>query len=339
MSAAAASADRERGLRIEGLAVEFPASRADESPARAVDGIDLEVPAGRTLALVGESGCGKTLTACSVLRLLPKPGRVVAGRVLWKGADVLSFDGRRLRRLRGGEIAMVFQDAAAALDPVFTVGEQVAEVLRVHRGLSRGAARAAAVDELARAGLPRPERWAREVPHRLSGGMKQRAALAIALAGGPELLLADEPTTALDVSVQAQVLELLASVQEQEGIGILLVTHDLGVVAESANEVAVMYAGRIVERVGRDQLFREPLHPYTRGLLTSLPRLEGPLRALVPIAGQVPQPRERPSGCAFRTRCPLASERCLEEEPRLSAWNGSAVHELACHHPEGEGAR
>ena len=333
MSDTAASVDEARRLCIEGLVIEFPAAGPGESPARAVDGIDLEVTAGRTLALVGESGCGKSLTACAVLRLLPAAARVVAGRVLWKGADVLTFDRRRLRRLRGGEIAMVFQDAAAALDPVFTVGEQVAEVLCVHRGLGKRAARAAAVDELARVGLPQPERWAGEYPHRLSGGMKQRAALAIALAGGPQLLVADEPTTALDVSVQAQVLELLSSVQARDGIGILLVTHDLGVVAQSAHEVAVMYAGRVVERAQRDELFREPLHPYTRGLLASLPRLEGPRSLLAPIAGQVPDPRERPSGCAFRTRCPVASDRCRKEEPPLNPWSGNPSRAVACHHP------
>jgi oligopeptide/dipeptide ABC transporter ATP-binding protein len=318
-------------LSVEGLAVHFPTR---SGVARAVDGIDLEIDSGRTLALVGESGCGKTVTALAIPRLVPAPGRIVAGRILWKGEDLLRLEEAHLRRLRGAQIAMVFQEPSTALDPIFTVGDQIGEVLRWHCGASASQARAAAVDALAAMGLGDPLRVVDQIPEQLSGGMRQRVALAMAMAAEPQLLIADEPTTALDVSLQAQVLDLIREVQARSGVALLLVTHDLGVVSEMAQEVAVMYAGKIVERASRDELFGAAAHPYTRGLLASLPRLDGPPRAVNPIPGSVPDARCWPTGCRFRERCPIASERCAVEEPLLTPLSNS--HGVACHHPDGE---
>ena len=295
-------------LEIEGLRVAFGA-------ATPVDGVSLSLEAGRTLGLVGESGCGKTLTALAVLRLVPPPGRIAAGQVRFAGRDLLALDERAMREVRGGAIGMVFQEPMTALNPVLTVGEQIAEAATLH-GAGRAAARARAVEMLRLVEIPDPERRAAAYPHQLSGGMRQRVMLAVALACEPTLLMADEPTTALDVTIQAQVLDLLAALQRRLGMALLVVTHDLGVVAERADAVAVMYAGRIVERGDAAAVFAAPRHPYTRGLLASLPT-PGNRNRLEAIPGAVPDPLHRPGGCRFRDRCREAIGACADADPPL----------------------
>ncbi len=290
-------------LEVHDLAVSVPAGA---SRAAAVDGVSFSLPAGETLALVGESGCGKSLTALALLDLLPPGTRRERGRVVLAGAVLEDWRG-----VRGRRIGMVFQEPQSALNPVMAVGEQVAEVLRLPRGMSRGEARREAVAALARVGIPDPEDRAGRYPHELSGGMRQRAVIAMALAGGPSVLLADEPTTALDTTVQAQVLDLLRRLRDGTGMAVLLVTHDLGVAAASADRVAVMYAGRLVETGPAASVLSAPAHPYTRGLLAS--RGADPARPLSPIPGQVPTPGAWPSGCPFHPRCALAEPRCAAE--------------------------
>jgi len=316
-------------LEIRDLEVHF---RTEDGLARAVDGVSLRVPAGETLGVVGESGCGKSVTALAVLRLLPEPPAVYAGgEVRWRDRDLLALPPAELRRVRGNEIAFVFQEPMTSLNPVFTVGDQVAEAARTHRGLSRREARQEAVEALRRVGIPSPELRVDEYPHQLSGGMKQRVMIAMALTCEPDLLIADEPTTALDVTIQAQILELLRRLQDEEGLGVLLITHDLGVVADTAREVAVMYAGRIVERASAGQLFGGPRHPYTVGLFRSLPGLGEPGSRLASIPGSVPSPLDLPSGCRFANRCPRPAEQC-EEPPALE--EGEPGHAVACWLPE-----
>lgn len=301
-------------LDVRGLTARF------SSPAgsfRAADGVSFSVEAGETLGLVGESGSGKTVTALSILGLLPQPGRVTSGEALLEGRDLLRMPAEELRRVRGPEIGMIFQEPLSALNPVFTCGDQVAEPLRVHRRLPAAAARREAVALLAQAGIPDPERRARDYPHQLSGGQRQRVLIAMALALAPKLLIADEPTTALDVTIQAQILDLLARLREERRLAMLLITHNLGVVASMARRVAVMYAGRIVEVASATDIFREPRHPYTRALLDSIPRLTGPRGVSVSIPGQVPDLLRLPAGCAFHPRCPLAMERCRLERPEM----------------------
>lgn len=301
-------------LSVTDLRVSF-APRDEGAPA--VDGISLEVRAGEAVGLVGESGCGKTATALSILGLLPPPGRVLPGSSIRFRDEELVGAVARLRRVRGREIAMVFQDPGSALNPVLPVGEQIAEALRHHMGLDRRAARERTAALLSEVGLPDPRRQAAEHPHRLSGGMRQRVVLAMALACEPALLVADEPTAALDVTIQAQILELLAELRERRGLAVLLISHDLGVVAEVCHRVAVMYAGRLVEVGDVADVFGGPAHPYTRGLLDSLPRVADPRAPLRPIAGMVPAPGHRPPGCRFSDRCPRAWERCRREPPLL----------------------
>jgi peptide/nickel transport system ATP-binding protein/oligopeptide transport system ATP-binding protein len=285
----------------------------------AVDGVSLSVRAGETLALVGESGCGKSITALSVLRLLPAAGRVLAGsRVLFAGRDLLALSEREMRAVRGNELAMIFQEPLTSLNPVFTIGRQIGESLRLHRGLEKRAARENSVELLRRVGMARPDRIVDEYPHALSGGMRQRAMIAMALACGPQLLIADEPTTALDVTVQAQILELLRELRDGSGMAVLLITHNLGVVAEMAEQVAVMYAGQVVEQGDVNAVFDSPSHPYTAGLLRSLPRLDGRVRRLPAIPGVVPHPACLPAGCLFEPRCARAVERCRAERPALA---------------------
>ncbi len=323
-------------LEIQGLSTVF---RSDEGVVRAVDGVDLAIHAGETLGLVGESGCGKSATALSILRLVQDPpGRIEAGRILFRGRDLLALDEEDMQRVRGNEIAMVFQEPMSALNPVLTVGRQVAEVLELHRGLDRARARERAVELLELVGLPDPLERECSHPHQLSGGMRQRVMIAMAVACDPTLLLADEPTTALDVTVQAQILALLADLKQRKGMSVLLITHDLGVVAELADRVAVMYAGKIVEVVPVIELFERPAHPYTIGLLRSRPSLEHAPDRLRAIPGAVPNPLELPSGCRFRTRCPIARDSCaIEEPPLLPVEGGSADHLAAC--PFGAEAR
>ena len=296
---------------------------------RAVDGVSFELEAGRTLGLVGESGCGKSVTALSLMGLVPRPpGRIAGGEILFEGRDLLKLAPAQLRELRGDRISMIFQEPMSSLNPAFTIGEQIAEVLLRHRKMERRAARKRAIEMLAQVRIPSPERRYDDYPHRLSGGMRQRAMIAMALACRPKLLICDEPTTALDVTIQAQILELMRTLREETGTAIILITHDLGVVAELADEVAVMYAGRIVERAPVARLYAEPQHPYTIGLLGAIPRLDAERARLTAIEGQVPLGPAALPGCRFEPRCPFAVERCTREDPALSA--AGVSHQAAC---------
>ncbi|MBM3555720.1 MAG: ABC transporter ATP-binding protein [Alphaproteobacteria bacterium] len=297
---------------------------------RAVDGVSFELSAGGTLGIVGESGCGKSVTALSIMGLVPDPpGRITGGEILFDGIDLARLPARDMRDIRGDRLAMIFQEPMTSLNPSYTVGDQIAESLVRHRGLSRAEAHGAAVELLGRARVPAPKERADDYPHRLSGGMRQRAMIAMALACGPRLLIADEPTTALDVTVQAQILDLLRELRAETGMAMMLITHDLGVVADSADEVAVMYAGRIVERAKVAALFDHPQHPYTIGLLGSIPRVEVDKPRLDAIGGTVPMARAWPRGCRFRPRCPFAIEACVEAKPSLR--EAGAGHAVACH--------
>jgi peptide/nickel transport system ATP-binding protein len=319
-------------LRVRDLRVEFD---GPDEPVRAVDGASFEIEPGGALGLVGESGCGKSLTALALLALAPPGGRIASGSVELRGRDLLRLPEPELQKIRGAELALVFQEPASALNPVFPVGAQIGEVLRLHRGADRRTAKRTAIGLLERVGIAEPARRADAWPHELSGGMKQRVCIAMALACRPALLIADEPTTALDVTIQAQILDLLADLRRSDGLAILLISHDLGVVGELCDEVAVMYAGRIVESGPVATLLDRPRHPYTRGLLRSRPSLAAPPSAdgrLPSIPGQVPDPRHRPPGCAFHPRCPLAEPRCRTDVPPLVPVAPSAgrVHLLAC---------
>jgi oligopeptide/dipeptide ABC transporter ATP-binding protein len=297
-----------------------------------VDGVSLSIRRGEVLALVGESGCGKSLTALSVLRLLPAAARVAGGSIAMEGTDLLALDEASLRDLRGNRVSVIFQEPVASLNPLVRVGDQVAESLRLHRGASAAAARAEAVAMLARVGIADPERRAGQFPFELSGGMCQRVMIASALICRPEILIADEPTTALDVTIQAQILDLLKTLRAEAGSAILLITHDMGVVADMADRVAVMYGGTVVESGPVDAIFDAPAHPYTKLLLATVPRLDGPRRGeLKTIAGAVPDAASWPQGCRFRTRCPLADERCAEAPP-LEPAPGDPGHLAACWH-------
>ena len=302
----------------------------DAGVARAVDGVSFDVGAGETVGLVGESGCGKSVTALSILRLVGPPGRVEPdSRILFDGKELISLPEREMRHVRGNRIAMVWQEPLSALNPVFTVGDQIAEVARVHAGASRRDARERAVEMLKLVGIADPEQRAHEYPHQLSGGMRQRVVIAMALVMSPALLIADEPTTALDVTIQAQILELLRDVQSRMGMSVLLITHDLGVVAETASRVIVMYAGEIVEEAPVRALFAAAHHPYTEGLMRAMPRVGAAVDRLTVIPGSVPPPTAWPTGCRFRDRCPYAWERCEREHPPLYQIGGG--HLSRCH--------
>ena len=302
-------------LEVTNLATYFPTR---EGLVRAVDGVSLYLDRGELLGLVGESGCGKSMTALSVMRLIDPPGKIVSGEILFDGRNLLQLSNSAMRDMRGNDIAMIFQDPMTSLNPVFTVGEQIAEALRLHRGLSRKEARAGAVDAMREVSIPDPALRADDYPHQLSGGMRQRVMIAMALACDPKLLIADEPTTALDVTIQAQILELLNGLRRTRDLAILLITHDLGVVAEVADRVAVMYTGRIVEESPVTELFARPKHPYTEGLLRSVPKLTAEHVAkserLQTIEGTVPKPTRLPAGCHFEPRCPYRMPRCKEGE-------------------------
>jgi peptide/nickel transport system ATP-binding protein len=309
---------------------------SEEGTARAVDGVTYTLLEGETLGVVGESGSGKSVTALSVMGLIPNPpGRVVGGEILFRGKNLLGNSEAQMREIRGNEIAMIFQEPMTALNPVYTVGNQIIEAVRLHQGLGKEAARLRAIEMLTRVGIPSPNTRVDEYPHQMSGGMRQRVMIAMAMSCDPALLIADEPTTALDVTIQAQILDLMRKLQEEEGMSMLLITHDLGVVAENAQHVAVMYAGKVVEYAPADELFAKPRHPYTIGLLHSLPDLSTRGDRLETIPGIVPSAFRFPSGCRFRTRCSLASDRCTTEEPPLVALETSrSGHTVACHHLE-----
>jgi len=282
---------------------------------KAIDGIDFDLCRGETLALVGESGCGKSATALSLLRLVPEPGKIVEGSIHFNGQDLRQLHLTDMRKIRGNEIAMIFQEPMTSLNPVYRIGEQIGETLKLHRGLSTRRSREVSVELLQQVGIPDPEQRLRSYPHQLSGGMRQRVMIAMALSCSPDLLIADEPTTALDVTIQAQIMALLRQLQRQSGMSVLLITHDLGIVAEQADRVAVMYAGRIVESATVATLFANPQHPYTEGLLHCLPRLGSDGWAVQPIPGQVPTGGAPAIGCAFRDRCPQVFAPCHKKMP------------------------
>jgi peptide/nickel transport system ATP-binding protein len=312
-------------LDVRDLRMVFP---TDAGEARAVDGISFTLDRGDVLGLVGESGCGKSMTALSLMRLVPPPGRIVGGHVLFEDRDLLALSEREMRDVRGARMAMIFQEPMTALNPVLTVGGQVAEAVFLHRAVSRRQAWQRAAELLAEVGIPDAERRVRDYPHQLSGGMRQRVMIAMAIACDPLLLLADEPTTALDVTIQAEILALLRSLRTRHGMAVLLITHDLGVVAEQADRVAIMYAGRIVEDATVDELFTRPLHPYTQALLRSMPILGARRDRLETIPGQVPSLTRLPSGCAFRDRCPLQIDACAAAVPPLE--ERLPDHRVAC---------
>jgi peptide/nickel transport system ATP-binding protein len=319
----------ERLLDIRGLRTHFA---ADDGMVRAVDGVDLALDAGETLGVVGESGCGKTVTALSVLKLIPMPpGRIVGGEILWRGRDLVPLGADDMRAVRSKEIAIVFQEPMTSLNPVYTVGEQIAEVIRLHEGLGRRAALARTVEMLRLVHIPNPERRVHDYPHQFSGGMRQRVMIAMALSCNPKLLIADEPTTALDVTIQAQILELLAEMKSRFGMSVMLITHAMGVVAETAQRVVVMYAGKVVEEAPVGELFAAPRHPYTQGLIRSIPRLDLAAKRktrLEAIPGVVPSLVDPPPGCRFAPRCRFASAACTEAVPPLR--EVAPGHKVAC---------
>jgi oligopeptide transport system ATP-binding protein len=305
-------------LEVRNLKTYFATKRGE---ARSVDGVSFTLDRGETLSLVGESGCGKSVTALSLMRLVSSPGRIVDGSVLFEGRDLVKLSEDEMRRIRGDEIAMIFQDPMTSLNPVYTVGEQIAEAIRLHRRVSKRESWNQAIEGMRDVAIPAPEVRAKNYPHEMSGGMRQRIMIAMALACDPKLLIADEPTTALDVTIQAQILDLLTELREKRNLALLLITHDLGIVAETSDRVAVMYAGRIVELTRVRELFRNPRHPYTEGLLRSVPQLEESngekKRRLHTIEGVVPNPTNLPPGCRFAPRCEHAREKCREGEITL----------------------
>jgi len=316
-------------LEIRGLKTHF---KTDDGWLHAVDGVDMTVDAGETLGVVGESGCGKSVTAMSVMRLVPTPpGRYVAGRILWQGRDLLTLPDEQMRRVRMKQIAVVFQEPMTSLNPVYTIGEQIGEALRLHEGLSKKDATDRAVQMLKRVKIPTPERRVHDYPHQFSGGMRQRAMIAMALSCGPQLLIADEPTTALDVTIQAQILDLLGELKDEFGMAVMLITHAMGVVAEVAQRVVVMYAGKVVEEAPVNELFAHPRHPYTQGLIRSIPRIDtsvGQKARLETIAGTVPKLIAPPEGCRFAPRCKHAVADCTAATPALR--EVAPGHRVAC---------
>jgi oligopeptide/dipeptide ABC transporter ATP-binding protein len=313
-------------LRVRNLRTSFFTS---EGEVRAVDGVTFDIEDGQTVGLVGESGCGKSVTALSMINLLAKDtGRIVGGEILYRGKNLVGLPEKDMRRIRGNEISMIFQEPMTSLNPVMTIGEQIAETVRLHQGASRRAARARAIEMLDLVRIAEAQKRIGSYPHQLSGGQRQRVMIAMALACTPKLLIADEPTTALDVTIQAQILELIGELQQRLGMAVLLITHDLGVVAERADEVAVMYAGRIVESAKPEAIFSHPMHPYTVGLLNSMPGGGTPKKRLPAIPGMVPNPLDWPTGCHFRDRCAHAEPRCAQAHPRLL--EVETHHRVAC---------
>ena len=319
-------------LAVDDLVTTFSTEEGLVTP---VDGVSFTVERGETVGVVGESGCGKSVTSLSILRLVPSPpGRIAQGRILFEGQDLLTLSEREMRALRGRDIAMIFQEPMTSLNPVFTCGDQILEALRRHQKVSATEARDQALELLHLVGIPLPEQRLGAYPHQLSGGMRQRIMIAMALCCHPRLLIADEPTTALDVTIQAQILDLLRHLKKQLSMAVLLITHDLGVVAETAERVVVMYAGKVVEEAPVRTLFHAPRHPYTEGLLRSIPRLDERRESLPVIEGMVPNLLDLPSGCRFHPRCPRAERRCREEAPALRSFGEG--HRVACWQAFGE---
>jgi peptide/nickel transport system ATP-binding protein len=321
-------------LDVQNLKTRF---QTDDGSFYAVDDVSFTVKKGQTLGIVGESGCGKSVTSLSVMRLIQKPGTIESGKVLFKGQNLLGKTDEQMRSIRGNEMAMIFQEPMTSLNPVFTIGDQIEEAVLLHqKDLNKKQARERAIDMLRIVGIPAPEKRFHEFPHQLSGGMRQRVMIAMAISCNPELLIADEPTTALDVTIQAQILDLMRKLQKEFNAGMILITHDLGVVAEMCQDVAVMYAGRIVEFGTAEDIFYRPKHPYTRGLLDSIPHFETghKLERLKTVKGMVPSLYNLPKGCRFADRCPYAQDDCRAIYPTLENLRG--VHKVACHHPLSE---
>ncbi len=335
-SAAPAEKPRTNGeplLKIDGLCTFF---HTDEGVVKSVNEVSYEAAAGETVGVVGESGCGKSVTALSIMRLIPMPpGKIESGSIWFDGEDLVTVSAKRMRQIRGGKIGMIFQEPMTSLNPVFTVGNQIEEAVKIHLGLGRRDARARAIEMLEKVGIPSPAQRVDEYPHQLSGGMRQRVMIAMALSCNPKLLIADEPTTALDVTIQAQILDLIRGLQEELGMSVLMITHDLGVIAETAHRVVVMYASKIVEMAEVTDLFQSPRHPYTRGLFRSIPSMTGDRERLATIPGTVPNPLEFADGCKFHNRCEFATEHCVTNEPPLREI--SPGHTAACwlHEPDG----
>ena len=325
--------DKNKLLEIKDLKTYF---FTEDGISKAVDGVDLEIYSQETLGIVGESGCGKSITARSVMRLIPEPpGRIVNGQIFFKGRDLLKLKETEMRDVRGNCISMIFQEPMISLNPVFTIGNQISEPLITHKKISKKKALLESIEMLKKVGIPTPEKRVNEYPHELSGGMRQRAMIAMALSCNPELLIVDEPTTALDVTIQAQVLDLMKDLKEKYSMSIIIITHDLGVIAEMCDRVAVMYAGNIIEYTDVTTLFSNPKHPYTLGLLKSLPRTDKEVKRLQTIPGNVPSSYNFPKGCKFHNRCPLRDERCLKEEPvikeieknhKVRCWNYKKIN-------------
>jgi peptide/nickel transport system ATP-binding protein len=314
-------------LEVKDLKTYF---RTDDGVVKAVDGVSFEVEKGKTLGIVGESGSGKSVTCLTVMGLNPRRNTLTSGAALWKGEDLLTMKRDRLRDIRGNEISMIFQDPMTSLNPVHTIGKQLVEAILLHRDVSKKAARARALELLKAVGIPRPERRIDDYPHQFSGGMRQRVMIAMALINDPDLLIADEPTTALDVTTQAQILALMERLQSEFHSAIIMITHDLGVVAEIADDVVVMYAANVVEQGTVDEIFKRPHHPYTWGLLGSLPRLDTDVERLVQIQGQPPSLLNPPRGCRFHPRCPYVFNRCKEEAPQLEPISDDPHHRQRC---------
>ncbi len=313
-------------LEIKDLRISFA---SDGKRVEVVGGVSINVPKGKIIGVVGESGCGKTVTALSAMRLIPEPpGSIDTGEIIFDGANILNYSDRDMRSIRGNRISMIFQEPISSLNPVFTVGDQIGEALRTHLNLSRTEEKERVIELLKLVGIPAPERRIKNYPHELSGGMSQRVMIAMALACNPEVLIADEPTTALDVTIQAGILELIDDIRVRLGMAVLLITHDLGIIAEVADEVYVMYAGKVVEHGHTADIFREPHHPYTVGLLHSVPDLHENKEMLNPIPGVVPSPDNFPEGCRFQDRCPLVIEKCRTDEPPLKEFVNK--HYAAC---------
>ena len=320
--------DEKKLIDVNDLTTYF---HVEEGVVKAVDGVSFEIYPGETLGVVGESGCGKSVTSLSIMRLIESPpGKIEKGEILFNGKDLTKLSQAQMRKIRGNDISMIFQEPMTSLNPVYTVGDQIMEAILIHKDVNKKEARRQAIDMLTKVGIPLPEQRVDEYPHQLSGGMRQRVMIAMALSCDPQLLIADEPTTALDVTIQAQILELMNGLKDQFGMAIMMITHDLGVIAEVSDRVAVMYAGKIVEYTDVETLYANPKHPYTWGLMHSIPHIEKDLERLEAIPGNVPNPLDFPEGCKYNTRCPFATDKCRVDEPEIEEVEEG--HHVACWH-------